>query len=39
MKGEIRQAVMVMFQDKQSWKYRHWFVSEFRIDTIFADMG
>ncbi|KXL47114.1 hypothetical protein M433DRAFT_152997 [Acidomyces richmondensis BFW] len=23
-KGEIRQAVLVPFQDHQSWKYRHW---------------
>lgn len=25
LKGEIRQGVMVTFQDKQSWKYRHWY--------------
>jgi len=25
LKGEIRQGVMVMFQEKQSWKYRHWY--------------
>ncbi|KAI7346744.1 hypothetical protein KC336_g22802, partial [Hortaea werneckii] len=24
LKGELRQGVVVMFQDKQSWKYRHW---------------